>query len=228
LVTAKDCLELPNARIKAFGCLIPSLLGLVWLLDASGAQCSVIPITSIADISGRTIDFEQPGNTVDAILPSFHMLAIPDALITTLIPAVTGNGSAPISDRALFSEGFLIQTTGSPWLQVGLSGVGGAFGESRRLTLSAFDRNGFELGSITRLFDPADSSAAAFNSAAVFLGLGSTTPIYAIALNSDNLNVAWDNLRFNSVPEPHTTSLRRWTSADNYSRGSRQVNLENR
>lgn len=182
-------------------------MGVLLLLSAHSAQASVIPITSIADISGPTIDFEQPGGTANAILPFFDMVAIPDAPITTLIPAVKGNSSAPISDRALFSDGFLIETTGLPWVQIGLTGVGTEFGKSRRLTLSAFDRDGVELGSITRIFAPANNSISAYNAAAVFLGLGSTTPISAIALTSDDPNVAWDNLRFNPVPEPSTLLL---------------------
>ena len=154
-------------------------MGLFLLLSANGAQASVIPITSIAGISGTTINFEQTGATANAILPAFEMVAIPDAPIITLIPAATGNSSAPISDRALFSDGFLIETTGSPWVQIGLTGVGTQFGIRRRLTLSAFDKDGVELGSITRIFAPANSSISAYNAAAVFLGLGSTTPISA-------------------------------------------------
>ena len=182
-------------------------MGLFLLLSANGAQASVIPITSIAGISGTTINFEQTGATANAILPAFEMVAIPDTPIITLIPAATGNSSAPISDRALFSDGFLIETTGLPWVQVGLTGVGTEFGIRRRLTLSAFDKDGVELGSITRIFAPANSSISAYNAAAVFLGLGSTTPISAVELASDNPNVAWDNLRFNPVPELSTLLL---------------------
>jgi PEP-CTERM motif len=183
------------------------LLGLLSLLSVSSAQASVIAITSISEISGPTIDFEQPGGTANAILPSFDTVAIPDAPIITLIPAVTGNSSAPISGKALFSDGFLIETTGLPWLQIGLTGVGTQFGKSRRLRLGAFDKDGVELGSITRIFAPANSSISAYNAAAVFLGLGSTTPISALELTSDDPNVAWDNLRFNPVPEPATLLL---------------------
>lgn len=182
-------------------------MALLLLLSADRAQASVLPITSISAISGPTIDFEQPGGTANAILPLFNAVAIPDASITTLIPTVTGNSSAPISDRALFSDGFRIETTGLPWVQIGLTGVGIEFGASRRLTLSAFDKDGVELGSITRIFAPANSSISAYNAAAVFLGLGSTTPISAIELTSDDPNVAWDNLRFNPVPEPSTLLL---------------------
>ena len=96
----------------------------------------------------------------------------------------------------------MIDTTGLPWIQIGLSGVGTQFGKRRTLTLSALDQNGVELGSITRIFAPANSSISAYNAATVFLGLGSTTPIYAIELLSDDPNVAWDNLRFTPVPEP--------------------------
>ncbi len=183
------------------------LVGLALLLSASSARGSVIAIASIADITGTTINFEQPGDTANAILPGFDMVAVPDESITTLIPAVTGNSSAPISDRALFSNGFLIETTGSPWVQIGLAGVGTEFGVSRTLTLSAFDKNGFELGSITRIFAPANASISAYNAAAVFLGLESMTPIYAIGLASDDPNVAWDNLRFEPVPEPSSLLL---------------------
>ncbi len=182
-------------------------MALLLLLSVNRAQASVVLITSIADISGPTIDFEQPGGTAN-ILSAFDMVALPDPPpITTLIPSITGNNSAPIRDRALFTAGFLIETTGLPWVQIGLTGVGTQFGISRRLTLSAFDKDGPELGSITRIFAPANSSSSAYNAAAVFLGLGSTTPISAIGLTSDDPNVAWDNLRFNPVPEPSTLLL---------------------
>jgi hypothetical protein len=105
---------------------------------------------------------------------------------------------------------FRIETTGLPWAQIGLSAVGNTLGQSRTLTLSAFDKNGGELGSITRIFAPTDSSFSAYNNAAVFLGLDSTTPIFSIELMSANSNVGWDNLRFNAVnpvPEPSTLLL---------------------
>ncbi len=82
--------------------------------------------------------------------------------------------------------------------------MGTQFGERRTLTLVAFDKNDVELGSITRIFAPANSSISAYNAAAVFLGLGSTTPIDAIELTSNDPNVAWDDLRFSPVPEPST------------------------
>ena len=201
--TRKDHTTASKAKAKRSACFVAAnlLIGLL-LLTAGGAQGSVIPITSITEISGITINFEQPGGTANAILPTFDIVAVPDALITTLIPAVTGNSSAPIAGRALFSEGFLIETTGLPWVQIGLTGVGTLFGESRILTLTAFDSKGLEVGSITRPFAPTNSTISANNAAAVFLGLGSATPIRAIELTSDNPNVAWDNLRFNPVPEP--------------------------
>ncbi len=184
-----------------------SLMGLTSLLSAGSAKGSVVLITSISEIRGTTINFEQPGGTANAILPGFDMIAIPDTPIITLIPAITGNSSAPISDRALFSEGFLIETTGLPWVQIGLTGVGTQSGEKPKLTVIAFDKSGLELGSITRVFAPVNSSISAYNEAAVFLGLGSTTPIQAIELLGDSSNVAWDNLRFNSVPEPSSILL---------------------
>jgi len=208
LSARKDHITASKAKTKKPASFVAaSLLKGLLLLTAGGAQGSVIPITSITGISGITINFEQPGGTANAILPTFDMVAVPDALITTLIPAVTGNSSAPIADRALFSEGFLIETTGLPWVQIGLTGVGTVVGESRILIMTAFDRNGIEVGSITRTFAPTNSSISAYNAAAVFLGVGSATPIHAIELTSDNPNVAWDNLRFNPVPEPSTLLL---------------------
>jgi hypothetical protein len=120
---------------------------------------------------------------------------------------VTGNSAAPISDRALFGFDFTIETTGSLWSAIGITGVGTILGESRTFELTAFDVNGTELGSITRVFAPTDSSFAAYNAAAVFLGLASTTPIHSILLTSDMANDAWDNLRFSVVPEPSALLL---------------------
>jgi len=186
------------------GCLAAILL----LGGSVTAEAGVTPLFSIADIpAGTTIDFEQPGLTANDILPTFDMLAAPDVPITTLTFPVTGNSAAPISDRALFGAGFRITTTGLPWNAIGLTGIGEILGQDRTLELTAFDINGTELGSLTRLFAPADSSFAAFNAAAVFLGLASTTPIESIVLTSDNPNTAWDNLRFSPVPEPSTLLL---------------------
>ncbi|MBV8867026.1 MAG: hypothetical protein JO210_16640 [Acidobacteriaceae bacterium] len=60
-------------------------MGLLLLLSDNGTQSSVIPITSIADISGPTINFEQPGDTVDAIFPVSDMVALPDASIQSAL-----------------------------------------------------------------------------------------------------------------------------------------------
>jgi hypothetical protein len=192
---------------RVCGCLAAALL----LWGHMPAHAVVIPLFSIADIpSGETIDFEQPGATANAILPAFDMLAVPDRLITTLVAGVTGNSAAPISDRAVFETflpGFEIETTGLPWTAIGLTGVGTIGGQSRTLELSAFDIDGNELGSLTRVFAPTDISSAAFNAAAVFLGFASTTPIASIFLTSDDPNVAWDNLRFSAIPEPSTLLL---------------------
>ncbi len=186
------------------GCVAGALL----LWGDMAAHAAVIPLSSIADIPvGQTIDFEQPGATANAILPSFNMLAVPDVPITTLTPPVTGNSAAPISDRALFGSGFEIESTGLPWGAIGLTGVGTILGENVTLELTAFDIDGTDLGSLTEVFAPADSSFAAYNAAAVFLGLASTTPIESILLTSNSSNVAWDNLRFSAVPEPSTLLL---------------------
>jgi hypothetical protein len=186
------------------GCLAGALL----LWGNMAAHALVIPLFSIADIPvGQTIDFEQSGGTANAILPSFNMFSVPDVSITTLTFPVTGNSAAPIENRALFGSGFEIENTGLPWGAIGLTGVGTMLGGSRTLELTAFDIHGTELGSVTRLFAPADSSFAAYNAAAVFLGLVSTTPIASILLTSNDPNVAWDNLRFSGVPEPSTLLL---------------------
>jgi hypothetical protein len=175
-------------------------IGLLLLLGAAHTQADVVTISSIKDIvNGTTIDFEQPGSTANDILPIFDMIATPNVGITTFTSAVTGNNDAPISDRALFGD-LRIQTTGKPWNEIGLTGVGNQLGVIRTLTLTAFDINNIELGSVTREFAPVDSSFEAYNAAAVFLGLSSTTPIFAIELSSDNPNVGWDNLRFTVAP----------------------------
>lgn len=169
------------------------------------ANAVAIPLSSIAEIPvGQTIDFERPGATANAILPGFDMLAAPDANITTLTSPVTGNSAAPISDRALSGSGFEITTTGRPWNDIGLTGIGTILGVSRALELTALALDGTQLGTLTTVFAPADSSFAAYNAAAVFLGFASPTPIESIFLTSDNPNVAWDNLRFFAVPKPST------------------------
>ncbi len=108
LTARKDFITLPKeaAAKGAVFSFANTLIGLVLLLSANDAQGSVIPITSIAEISGTTIDFEQAGETANAILPAFDMVATPDRSIITFIPGITGTSSAPISDRALFSDGF--------------------------------------------------------------------------------------------------------------------------
>jgi hypothetical protein len=183
------------------GCSTAALL----LWGDMAAHAAVIPLFSIADIpSGETIDFEQPGGTANAILP-------PDVPITTLTFPVTGNSAAPISGRALFGAGFAIKSSGLPWNAIGLTGVGTALPDiNATLELTAFDINGTELGSLTRIFAPGITDFGdfvAYNAAAVFLGLASTTPIESILLTSDNPNVAWDNLRFSVVPEPSALLL---------------------
>jgi len=142
----------------------------------TAADAVVVPLSSITDIPlGTTIDFEQPGGTANAILPAFNMLTIPDIPITTFTAPVTGNSDAPASGRTLFGFDFTIETTGLPWDAIGLTGVGTILGESRTFEITAFDSNGTELGSVTRVFAPTDDSFAAYNAAAVFLGLASTT-----------------------------------------------------
>jgi hypothetical protein len=186
----------------------PLAAGSLFLLCAISGQAATIPITSITDIvDGTTIGFEQLGATANAILPAFNMLAVPDVSITTATSVVTGNSSAAIADRALSGQGFMIETTGLPWVDIGLAGASNQLGVSRTLTLTAFNQAGAELGSITKMFSPSDNSIGAYNAAAVFLGLRSTTPIYSIQLTSDNPNVIWDNLRFTSIPEPSSRLL---------------------
>lgn len=178
-------------------------IGLLFLLEAAPTQADVVAISSIEDIvNGTTIDFEQ-GSTANDILPIFDMTATPNVRIDTLTPPVTGNSDAPISNRALLGV-LRIQTTGKPWNQIGLTGIATLLGVSRTLTLRAFDISNIELGSVTRVFAPVDSSFVAFNAAAVFLGLSSTTPIHAIELTTNNPNTAWDSLRFSValVPVP--------------------------
>jgi hypothetical protein len=174
-------------------------IGLLLLLGAAHTQADVMTISSIKDIvNGTTIDFELPGSNANDILPIFDMTATLNVPIATFDPFYTGNSDAPFSNRVLFQAFFdvlRIQTTGRPWNQIGLTGVGTLLGESRTLTLRTFDISNIELGSVTRVFAPADSPAA-INAAAVFLGLSSTTPIHAIELTSDSPNTAWDNIRF--------------------------------
>lgn len=186
-------------------------IGLLLSLEAVPSQADVVAISSINDIvNGTTIDFEQPGSTANDILPMFDMTATPNVVIDTLTFPVTGNIDAPISNRALFPAFAVlrIQTTGKPWNQIGLTGIATILGASRTLTLRAFDISNIELGSVTRVFAPVDSSFAAFNAAAVFLGLSSTTPIHAIELTSDNPNTAWDSLRFSVVLIPVTIDIK--------------------
>ncbi len=177
------------------------------LLGVTSAQAG--PISCITDIpDGTTIDFEQPGTTVNNILPAFNMIAVPDRIITTFVSPVTGNSCAPINSRAMFGEGFRILTTGNPWSQIGLTGVGGTFTQSVTLTLRAFDTNSVQLGSVTKVFPSvALNDFQTYNAAAIFLGFSSTTPIFSVELTSDNPNVGWDNLRFSSVPEPSALLL---------------------
>jgi hypothetical protein len=185
-----------------------SLAGALVLWGNVAANAIVIPLSSIAEIPfGQTIDFEQPGRTANDILSAFNMIAVPDPIIGTLTFPVTGNSAAPISDRALSGQGFAIESTRQPWFEIGLTGIGTVLGETSTLELAAFGRDGTELGTLTRVFAPANSSFTAYNAAAVFLGFASTIPIRSILLTSDNPNVACDNLRFFSVPEASSLLL---------------------
>lgn len=186
-------------------------MGLLLSLAAVCSRADVVPISSIDDIvDATTIDFEEPGSTANDILPMFDMTATPDVVIDTLTIPITGNSDAPIANRALFPAFAVlrIQTTGKPWNQIGLTGAATILGASRTLTLRAFDTSNVELGSVTRVFAPVDSSFEAFNAAAVFLGLSSTTPIHAIELTSDNPNTAWDSLTFSVVLIPVTIDIK--------------------
>jgi len=98
---------------QLFGCL-RGLIFLVFFLGIAIARADDITcITNI--VQGTTIDFEQPGTTANNVLPAFHMIAVPDAPITTFVPPVTGNSCAPISNRAMFGHGFEVMATGRPW-----------------------------------------------------------------------------------------------------------------
>jgi hypothetical protein len=168
---------------------------------------AITPLLSIRDISGQTIDFEQPGATPNDILPAFQMLEISNASLTTLMSGLIGNVNAPISNRTLFGGSLYIKTTDLPWSAIGITGAASSTGQTRLLTITAYDVDGAQMGTETKAFFPTDNSPLAFNDAAVFLGFSSTQPIGAIRLTSNNPNTAWDDLTFSVVPEPSVLGL---------------------
>ena len=199
---AMNLQPLATHRYRVFAGL--SLIALFW---GNASFAGLTPLLSIRSISGQTIDFEKPGATPNDILPTFHMLELSNATLTTLMPGLVGNLDAPISNRTLFGSSLYIETTDLAWSAVGITGAASSPGQIRLLTITAYDVHGTQLGSDTTSFSPFDSSSNAFNQAAVFLGFSSTQPIGAIRLNSNNPNTAWDSLTFSVVPEPSTLGL---------------------
>ena len=174
------------------------------LAAAAVLQAGTEPLDSIHDIVGGTsINFEQPGNYVNDILPAYDILAEPNRPVTTFVYWVVGNYDAPISNRAGFSQPVLLYTTGEPWDHIGMTMIGSLLWEDRIFTVNAYGQYGELLGSDTRLFDPG-SSQPEYNAAALFMGFSSTTPIYSFEMLSDNGNVGWDYLTFHTFSEPDT------------------------
>jgi hypothetical protein len=178
------------------------LLSAMFLALPLGTWADVEEIPCIYDIvEGTTIDFEEPGDMVNDILPNYNMYAVPNKLITTFVSWVTGNDCAPINNRAGFSDGFRIETSGGPWDEIGMAAIGTFLYEDRTFTLYAYDIDDNLLGSVTKYFD-GGYDFDTYNAGVVFLGLSSTTPIYAIELISDNPNVGWDHLRYHEYTGP--------------------------
>jgi hypothetical protein len=164
------------------------------------AQVEEIPC--IYDIvEGTTIDFEESGQWVNDILPNYDMYAVPNKLVTTFVSWVVGNDCAPINNRAGFSDGFRLETSGGPWGEIGMTAIGTILYEDRTFTLRAYDINDNLLGSVTKEFD-AGYDFDSYNEGAVFMGVSSTTPIYAVELISDNPNIGWDHVRYHEYTEP--------------------------
>jgi hypothetical protein len=186
-------------------CVFAGLSIIAWFCGTAGF--AITPLLSIRSISGQTINFEQPGATPNDILSAYQMLEISNASLTTLISGLVGNVDAPISNRTLFGSSLYIETTGLPWNAIGITGAASSPGQSRFLTITAYDVNGRQMGTDPSIFSPTDNSPLAFNAAAVFLGFSSTQPIGAIRLTSNNPNTAWDNLTFSVVPEPSSSGL---------------------
>ncbi len=161
----------------------------------AAALAQVIPLDCMADIvTGTTVDLEQSGSNANAILVAFDMAASPDSPITALVPWVVGDSCAPIQTHSGFGT-VRIETTNLPWQEIGLTAVGTLLATNITLTLASFDENNTPLGSITKEFQPGGTQES-YNNAALFLGFSSAAPIYAIELESDNPNVAWDHLRY--------------------------------
>lgn len=198
-------------NIKTVAYVTIATLSGVWAGSSSAAV-----INSIGDIAnGITIDFENGVNAQNpnTVLNDFNMMASQiDSLgpiLTQFTFPVLGNIDAPISGGALGGIA-RIETTDSPWSTIGISGVTSILTVDGMLTLTAFDILGNEIESSSLLFDAPDTvDFDAYNDAAVFLGIQSDVPIYAIELTADlfgahaNGNVGWDNLTYvSTVPIP--------------------------
>jgi hypothetical protein len=185
------------------------------ILLSKATSAATVELNSITQIiNGTTIDFENfathsPANDV---LQNHNMVSSrgDGGSVTTFVTWVEGNIDAPISGNALFAANHLIETTGDPWHQIGLTGNSGELDDQiRHLTLNAFDQAGNLIMSISRdhigtpISGPSGTWIQLANERTVFLGISSDTAIYSIELLSSG-SVAWDNLTYSTseVPVP--------------------------
>jgi len=197
-------------RIRGCGA---TLVGLILVLVGRNVGvAAIIELNSISDIpSGTTISFSEPGSpNLGIVVSQFDMSAWgPDGIWETA-EWLNGNSDAPIGGDVLGFDGttaITIATTGDPWSAIGFSGTSSTVGLSTDFTLGAFDSGGGLIGTTTGSFNPADSSHYAFNRAAVFVGVSSSTPIHSIAITSTQGWSMVDSLRFTSIPEPSILTL---------------------
>jgi hypothetical protein len=194
---------------------IVSLLCLVHMAALGSAAASVTTISSITQITGARMDFENTSESYTQAFADFGMSysGFDPGHLSGEVPWVAGNANAPISGGSVHGV-FTVTTTGQPWRAIGLTGVGLGIDitsvqqPSWPLTLTAFDINGQQIASETLTFHATPASSdlsdleAAFNQAALFLGFKSDVPIYSISTSGSDVNASWDNLTFTPVPEP--------------------------
>jgi hypothetical protein len=168
------------------------------------------PLTSIKQISGGvTLDFEGVSyhNFANVVFQPYGISA-GSAGLTMLVPWVTGNPDAPISDNCVFSPTTISTTV--PWSSVGFSFLNTAsITTPYTFTFTAYDHSHNVIYSATEKFAPsltATDQEAAYNAAALFVGVTSTTPIQSISL-SPSSNTGIDSFTFVDVPEPACLGL---------------------
>jgi hypothetical protein len=203
-------------RVRAFAV----LLALTAAFFAAGVQAAMVPLDSITQITGPTVDFNVNGLAAAQTAPIGVSLFPSNSFANTggISGLFTGNADAPIGPPSALSLG------GTPGIAtyfhfsplpdyrihaIGIAATGGFTNQATTFHVLAVDSE-LNLLEYDATMTPTGAGVQGLNGGAVFLGVESTLPILAFRVwqLDDGFGVL-DNLKVDVelVPEPATASL---------------------